>query len=134
MDEEGKQYITAIPAHQVQLQILIEAVISCTAGKYIRFGVCTTCGIGKYAQSSGSSSCTDCQNGQYQDQAEATEYSCKTCGLGQFASDAQTACTNCPAGYKQSKSENVPFRVKSVKHLKFLQVMAEIILLILFRW
>lgn len=85
----------------------------CSGGKYAHSGECKTCEKGKSAPDSSGSTiwpndgpCVTCPSGEYQDLAEATGYTCKTCGVGQFAGDAETSCVNCPAGYSQSKAVN----------------------------
>lgn len=57
---------------------------------------CNNCDPGKYAPSSGSSKCTDCNAGTY---SSIAALRCIECDEGKYAKDSlSTVCTDCPAG------------------------------------
>ena len=87
----------------------------CDAGMYqdqqdTPLTVCKSCPTG--FQSTNSTYCSECVNGQYQN--EETQISCKTCSKGTFATDLRSVnCQDCAAGLYQDQAPAIAYRCQS---------------------
>ena len=87
----------------------------CDAGMYqdqqdTPLTVCKSCPTG--FQSTNSTYCSECVNGQYQN--EEKQISCKTCSKGKFATDLRSVkCHDCAAGLYQDQAPAIAYRCQS---------------------
>ena len=72
---------------------------SCLVGQYVNGNACPGSGY------TDTQTCNDCDTGEYQDQNESNETSCKTCSFGQSATSASVACSDCASGQSQEKGK-----------------------------
>ena len=74
----------------------------CPAGTYWIGGSskCTDCAAGKYNDEEGKTVCTDCAKGTYNDEEGSTaETDCTDCAAGKYNDQkGRTACANCIKG------------------------------------
>ena len=94
----------------------------CATGKYLidaatnpaahdNIDKCLYCPAGRYFIDQ-VNVCSECINGQYQNQNELATAVCKTCTAGQYASAQENACGNCEPGKFQELSSSIKYRCK----------------------
>ena len=71
-------------------------------------------------ETSKTQACTECIDGQYQNQNEAAPALCKTCSGGQYSPAKETVCGNCEAGKFQELSQSIEYNCITVYRVPIL--------------